>query len=402
MDAACRVRQTVPAARRIRSEGSRIELSAMKNLRKYTTISQTFAARTAWAAAVLIGLAILAAPQIWMHGAEIAWAASRSAGMERSMSPQIPVQIPVKKPKGAEQNKELPQTGTTRIQVKLVRLYVTVRDKHGAIIQGLNKNDFHVYEDGVEQKIEFFSKDMTDPITLAMMIDTSGSQTNLLDAEKQTAWRFVRDILKKNDLVMALSFDSDVHMLADFTDDQALLQHAIDKAEINAPVILGPTSQNTPGTVLYDAIYRVCNEKMPEEAGRKALIILTDAEDEGSTETEKDAILAAQNANAVIHVLLIAERAAYFLSGQMYTGGAVAHEMANQTGGRVISIRNDNDLDKAFDEITQELRSQYIVAYYPSNTKADGTFRKIKVETTDKDLRTLARAGYYAPSSANE
>lgn len=138
------------------------------------------------------------------------------------------------------------------------------------------------------------------------------------------------------------------------------------------------------------------------EAGRKALIILTDAEDEGSTETEKNAILAAQDANAVIHVLLIAERAAYFMSGQMYTGGAVAHEMATQTGGRVISIRNNNDLDKAFDQISEELRSQYIVAYYPSNTTADGTFRKVKVETTDKDLHTLTRAGYYAPSNANQ
>ncbi|HEV2288869.1 MAG TPA: VWA domain-containing protein [Candidatus Acidoferrales bacterium] len=374
----------------------------MKNLQKYTTIPQTITARSACAAAILAGLAILAAPQIWMHGTGIAWAASRAAAASRNAVPQIPVQIPVKKPKGEGQNQQLPQTGTTRIQVKLVRLYVTVRDKHGAIIQGLGQNDFHVYEDGVEQKIAFFSKDMTDPITLAMMIDTSGSQQNLLEAEKQTADRFVRDILKKGDLAMAVSFDAEVHMLADFTDDQELLQQAFEKAEIFVPTGLGPTNQPTPSTVLYDAIYRVCNEKMPEEAGRKALIILTDAEDEGSTETEKDAILAAQNANAVVHFLLIAERAAYFLSGQMYTGGAVAHEMANQTGGRVISIRNDNDLDKAFGEISQELRSQYIVAYYPSNTKADGTFRKIKVETTDKNLRTLTRAGYYAPSSANE
>ncbi|MFZ0213285.1 MAG: VWA domain-containing protein [Candidatus Acidiferrales bacterium] len=374
----------------------------MRNPRNYTTLLQAFAARTVFVAAVLLGLAAIAAPQIWMHGFGIVSAASRAAIAAPGAWPQIPVQIPVKKPKTADQTKDLPQTGTTRIQVKLVRLYVTVRDKHGAIVPNLEEKDFHVYEDGTEQKIAFFSKDMTDPITLAMMIDTSGSQTNLLGAEKETASRFVRDILKKNDLVMALSFDSDVNMLADFTDDQEILQRAIEKAEINAPVAIGPTSQNTPGTVLYDAIYRVCNEKMPEEAGRKALIILTDAEDEGSTETEKNAILAAQDANAVIHVLLIAERAAYFMSGQMYTGGAVAHEMATQTGGRVISIRNNNDLDKAFDQISEELRSQYIVAYYPSNTTADGTFRKVKVETTDKDLHTLARAGYYAPSNANQ
>ncbi|MGB7667991.1 MAG: VWA domain-containing protein, partial [Candidatus Acidiferrales bacterium] len=151
---------------------------------------------------------------------------------------QIPVQIPTKQPPG--QQKEIPQVGgTTKINVNLVRLYVTVRDKHGAIVTNLDKNDFKVYEDGTEQKIAFFSKDMTDPITLAMMIDTSGSQEHLLDAEKATASRFLRDILKKDDLATVISFDTTVNMLADFSDDQEVLQSAIDKAEINAPIALG-------------------------------------------------------------------------------------------------------------------------------------------------------------------
>ncbi len=310
---------------------------------------------------------------------------------------QIPVQIPAKP---AQKQQEIPQvSGETRINVNLVRLYVTVRDKHGAIVTGLQKNDFKVYEDGVEQKIAFFSKDMTDPITLAMMIDTSGSQEHLLDAEKETASRFIRDILKKDDLASVISFDTTVNMLADFSDDQAVLQSAIQKAEINAPIALGPTNANLPGTVLYDAIAEICNGKLTDEAGRKALIILTDAEDEGSQETLRGAIEAAQDANAVIHVLLIAERMGYFMSGQMYTGGSVAHEMAEQTGGRVIPIRNNNDLDKAFDEISEELRSQYIVAYYPANTAANGAYRKIKL-TTKPDLRVLTRAGYYAQGHA--
>ena len=343
------------------------------------------------AAAVFIALAVTV-PQIWMHGG--AFASTPSAEASR---PQIPVQIPVKKP-GAKQNKQQqPNGGVTRVRVNLVRLYVTVRDKHGAIVQNLDKKDFRVFEDGKEQTISFFSKDMTDPITLAMMIDSSGSQVDLLDAEKHTASRFLRDILHKDDLAMVVSFDTQVNLLADFTDDQQILHSAIEKAEINAPPDLGPTNLNQQGTVLYDAIYQVCRDRLPSETGRKALIILTDAEDEGSNETLQNAIVAAQQANAVIHVLLIAERGFYFQAGMGYGGGTVAREMAAQTGGRVISIRNDKDLDKAFDQISQELRSQYILAYYPADTTATGGFRKVKVEMTTPGLRVLTRKGYYAP-----
>ena len=311
--------------------------------------------------------------------------------------PQIPTQIPTKKPAGAPSKDVIQNGGVKKFNVNLVRLYVTVRDKHGAIVTNLQKQDFKVFEDGTEQQIAFFSKDMTDPITLAMMIDTSGSQQHLLDAEKATADRFLRDILKKNDLATVVSFDSTVNLLADFTDDQQVLEQGIQKAEINAPVNAGPTSINLPGTVLYDAISQVCADKLPEETGRKALIILTDAQDEGSTLTLKNAIYAAQEANAVVHVLLIAERAGYFMSGMSYSGGSVAREMAEQTGGRVVSIRNNDDLDKAFDEISQELRSQYIVSYYPTNTAANGGYRKIKVTTSQDGLKVLTREGYYAP-----
>lgn len=369
----------------------RIEVCAMKNPRNYTMTLRTRNLRFLAAAAVFIGLVVTAAPQIWMRGTALGSVIAAAAPR-----PQIPVQIPVKKP--ASGQKQLPNEGVTRVHVNLVRLYVTVRDKHGAIVPNLQKKDFHVYEDGKEQKISFFSKDMTDPLTLAMMIDTSGSQIDLLDAEKETASRFLRDILQKNDLAMVISFDTEVNLLADFTDDQKVLQGAIQKAEINAPTSSGPTRLNLPGTVLYDAIYRVCRDALPSETGRKALIILTDAEDEGSTHSLQDAIVAAQQANAVIHVLLIAERGFYFQAGMGYGGGTVAREMAEQTGGRVISIRNNHDLDKAFDQISQELRSQYVLAYYPTNTAANGAFRRIKVKTTTPGLRVLTRKGYYAPT----
>jgi len=356
----------------------------MNKRNNYKTLLRSLA----WTAALL--LLASSWPQLKMRIGALALDAHAAAL-------QIPVQIPVKKK--PDESKEIPQVGGKKtVNVNLVRLYVTVRDKHGAIVTGLQKNDFRVYEDGVEQKIAFFSKDMTDPLTIAMMIDTSGSQEDFLDAEKATAWRFLKDILQKNDLATVISFDTTVNMLADFTDYKPALHAAIDKAEINAPVVSADSPVDPPGTVLYDAINQVCKYQLPQETGRKALIILTDAEDEGSTSTLRSAIYAAQKANAVIHVLLIANPSMYWMSGMGYIGGEVAHEMAYQTGGRVISIRNNRDLDKAFTELAQELRSQYVIAYYPTNTAENGAFRKVKVETTQKGLKVLTRAGYYAPT----
>lgn len=346
-----------------------------------------------WAVAAVFVALVIGVPQVWMQGTNRGFAVR--AGESR---PQIPVQIPVKKPDTQQKKQQQqPNEGVTHVNVNLVRLYVTVRDHHGAIVQNLEKKDFRVFEDGKEQTISFFSQDMTDPITLAMMMDTSPSQVDFLDAEKETASRFLRDILRKNDLAMLVSFDTEVNLLADFTDSQEILQAALQRAEIKSSVNLGPTSLNLPGTVFYDAIYRICQGEFASEAGRKALIILTDAQDEGSDRTEKDAIFAAQQANAVIEILLIADRGAYFMQGEIYRGGSIAQEMATQTGGRVISIRNNNDLDKAFDQISQEFRSQYVIAYYPTDTTANGAFRKIKVETTTPGLRVLTRQGYYAP-----
>lgn len=371
---------------RIRSAQTRIVVSAVKKRNKYTWALRTLGALAVWLGLVAFG------PQFRMQ---------RFAEM-LSTHAQIPVQVPTK-PASPAQQKEIPEVGgVKKVNVNLVRLYVTVRDKHGAIVTNLQKSDFKVYEDGVEQKISFFSKDMTDPITLAMMIDTSGSEEYMLNAEKSTASRFLRDILKKDDLATVISFDSNVNLLADFTDNQDLLQAAVDKATINVPVALGPTSLNLPGTVLYDAIVQVCSGQLPSEAGRKALIITTDAEDEGSTNSLKNAIEAAQQANAVIHVLLIADRGGFFARGALYGGGSVAHEMAEETGGRLINVRNDNDLDKAFDQISEELRSQYIVAYYPANQTANGAYRKVKVATTTQGLKVLTREGYYAPTRSSE
>ncbi|MGH9776609.1 MAG: VWA domain-containing protein [Candidatus Acidiferrales bacterium] len=295
------------------------------------------------------------------------------------------------------------QGGPIRVSSSLVNLFATVRDAHHAIVGNLTQDDFKLFEDGQEQKIAFFENETKLPITLGILVDTSGSQSDVLLAEQNAASRFVNQVMRKKDEAMVMSFDSDVDLLADWTDDKDILERAIRRTVINA-VAAGTSvnggiipQNNTAGTALYDAVYLACNEKMSPEAGRKAIVILTDGQDEGSKLKLEDAIEAAQRADTVIHVLLLAEPSGYFQIGEAYIGGHVAKKMADETGGRVIEVRNTRDLDKAFDQISEELRSQYTLGYYPSNGKRDGTFRKIKVDTTKSGLKALARKGYYAP-----
>jgi len=309
-------------------------------------------------------------------------------------------------PQGARPGNETPeppetspplQTGQAlQVQTTVVNVFATVRDHHNGIVSDLNKDDFKVYEDGVEQKVGYFTKEVDMPITLAILMDTSGSMANILGAEQDAASRFVRQVMRKKDEAMIASFDLDVNLLADFTEDTSVLDRAIHRATINAagPVITpGTVPMHGGGTNMYDAIYLACHDQLGTEAGRKALVLLTDAEDTGSKMSEGDAIEAAQRADSVIHFILITDYSA--IAGY---GGGVANHMATDTGGRVIAVRNEKNLEKAFTELSEELRSQYVLGYYPTNPKRDGAFRKIKVEVSRPDVKILARKGYYAPT----
>ena len=288
--------------------------------------------------------------------------------------------------------------GTLRVETKLVDVFATVRDKHNGIINDLTKDDFKIFEDGKEQKITYFGKETDMPITLAILMDTSGSMYNILDAEKEAASSFVHEIMRKKDEAVVISFDTDEDLLADFTEDPATLSKAIHRARINVNAAGvggtgGTVSSRGGGTNLYDAVYLACHDELASEAGRKAIIILSDAEDTGSKMSLDDAVESAQRSDAVVHVLLISDPGAT----EGYGAGVASH-MAHDTGGRVIDVHNDKTLAKAFDLISEELRSQYVLGYYSSNPARDGTFRKIKVQTTTPDTKVLARSGYYAPN----
>jgi VWFA-related protein len=293
------------------------------------------------------------------------------------------------------------QQGVIRSGVRVVTLYATVRDNHKAIVANLEQKDFRIYEDNVEQKVAFFSRESSLPLTMGILLDTSGSEAAMIGAIQQAASQFVGRVMQKNkDEAMVLNFDLDVNMLSDWTSDVVEVNRAIRRAKINTGgaggmVTPGPLPSNMlKGTVFYDAVYLACHDKMSSEAGRKALVILTDAEDEGSQVKLNEAIDAAQRADTVVHMLVVSDP-------HYGADFSAAKRLAEETGGRAIDIKNEKDLLKAFDEISEELRSEYQLGYYPTNAKYDGTYRKIKVETVKSDLKVLARKGYFAAQEGN-
>jgi len=225
-------------------------------------------------------------------------------------------------------------------EVSLVNIFATVRDKKKHIVPTLKKEDFHVFEDDQEQKIAFFANERALPITLGLLIDTSRSEENRLPAEQEAAAKFLDQVLRKGDEAMVISFGTDVDLLSEFTDDRAQLDRAIRSARINAPnvsmVNAGPLppesrTRGLRGTAFYDAVWVACTEKLATEAGRKALVIITDADDQGSKVELKEAIEVAERTDAVIHILLVHDPG-------YGTRPDVAKKMAEETGGRVIDV----------------------------------------------------------------
>ncbi len=315
------------------------------------------------------------------------------SGVALALAAAPPLAARSQEPSG---QKPLERGATIRTQVTLINLFATVRDKSKRIVSDLTEKDFRVLEDNQEQKIAFFSRETALPITLGVLLDTSGSEERMLGSIQESAARFVDRVLRPKDLAMVISFDVDVDLLSDFTEDRGQLERAINRARINAPQgglvnpgPLPPSARGMRGTAFYDAIYVACKEKLASEAGRKALVILTDAVDEGSKIRLEEAIEMAQRTDTVIHILLISDFG--------YVNGGVAKKIAEETGGRMIEVRSEKKLGEAFDQISEELRTQYLLGYYPTNAVRNGQFRKIKVEAEGKDMKVLARKGYYAP-----
>ena len=293
---------------------------------------------------------------------------------------------------------------TLKVRVNVVQLFFNVKDKKGALIPSQTKDDFELLEDGKPQTIKYFTAESNLPLTLGILIDTSGSQMRVLEMEKEVGGAFLNDILREKDEAFLIGFDVNVDLLQDFTNDVHRLKAAMNKTRINTgggggtiipggggnPVPTGPPR----GTLLYDAVYLAAHDELSHEVGRKAMILLTDGEDQGSQLRVRDAIEAAQKSDSICYVLMIADRG--FYGGFGYSGDSEMKKLAGETGGRVIEVGNKMDkLKEAFDQIAKELRSQYNIGYTSTNTNQDGAFRKIELRSK-QGYKIQTRSGYYA------
>jgi VWFA-related protein len=293
---------------------------------------------------------------------------------------------------------------TFKSNVEVVQLFFNVKDKHGALIPSLTKENFEIYEDGKPQTIKYFKAETDLPLTLGILIDASGSQKHVLPIEQEVGGSFLETTLRPRDMASVFSFDVDVNLLQDFTGSVSRLRKALNSVQINSgtgacsnlPGLGGgpiPCPSTGPrGTVLYDAVYVASHDAFAQEVGRKAMILLTDGEDFGSRLKIRDAIEAAHKADTICYVLLIADRGL-----SMGFGGGDMKKLTAETGGRVIEVGNKFEkLKDAFNQISQELRTQYNIGYTPTNNTRDGSFRKVEIKPKGGEYKIQARAGYYA------
>ena len=304
---------------------------------------------------------------------------------------------------GAQGGQELPAPGTTlKVTTEVVSVYAVVRQKNGRLIPDLTKDDFLLEEDQQPQVIRYFSREADTPLTMGILVDTSPSQGGVLEVEKSEAEAFLSQTMRPKDLTFVMHFDVEVELLQDFTADLHLLDKAIDETEINGGGVRTPgtfpSGDSGGATHLYDAVYLSARELLKNEVGRKVLILLTDGEDQGSKVRLDAALEAAQKSDVIIYSIDISDRAFYSRHGMGYGGESVLRKLSEDTGGRVIQANNARDTSEAFQQIARELRTQYLLGYTPTNTKLDGTFRKIAVKVRTENVKVDARRGYYAPA----
>jgi VWFA-related protein len=304
----------------------------------------------------------------------------------------------------AQDSKDIPtQSETLKVTTEVVSIYAVVREKSGRLLPDLNKDDFLVEEDQKPQEIKYFSREADTPLTMGILVDTSPSQGRVLQEEQSQAEAFLRDVMRPKDLTFVLHFDVDVELLQDFTSDLRMLDKAIDECEINGGGVRTPgtfpTGDSGGATHLYDAVYLSARELLKNEVGRKVLIMLTDGEDQGSKVKIEAALEAAQKSDVIIYSLDIHDRGFYSRAGLGYSGDSALHKLSDATGGRVIETKSGKDTADAFQQIARELRTQYLLGYTPTNTKLDGTFRRIDVKVRTGNVKVSARRGYYAPES---
>jgi VWFA-related protein len=311
---------------------------------------------------------------------------------------------------------------TFSTDVNVVNILATVRDKQGKIVRDLTKDDFVLDEDGRPQTIRYFARESNLPLTLGLLIDTSGSQRRVLGEERTASYRFLDQVLGEKDRAFLIHFDSEVELLQDLTSSRQKLEAAL--AEIDAPQRGVPGGGRRRrggggrrgigglgGTELYDAILLASDELMKKQSGRKAIIVLTDGVDNGSKIGHARAIEAAQLADTLLYGIRFTDPNAYdgtgnrrsgppppYVYGDRLDGRKILQQLSAPTGGAFFDVSQNDPLEAIFNEIQEELRNQYSLGYTPERTNIGRGYRRIHLTTRESGLLVRTRDGYYATS----
>lgn len=273
---------------------------------------------------------------------------------------------------------------TLKVSTVVVNVPAVVRDKNGRLIADLGQDDFALKEDKRPQEITYFSRQEELPLRGGLLIDTSYSQAHVLPEERTRAKAFIQEVMRPQDSFFIMQFDNKLKVLQDFTDDAQALFRAIDGLDKTAP-----------RTRLLDAV-RQASALMQKQQGRKALILLTDGGDTSISRTAlKKAVRAALEADVVIYSVATTDPVMYVIPTYALKARSILNELSNQTGGRVIRTHK-NQLAEAFQQLSEELRSLYLLGYTPTPRPQPGSFHHLKVSVPQSDFRVRARGGYYA------
>src|SRR5271169_3235344 len=278
---------------------------------------------------------------------------------------------------------EEPET-TIKVDVKLVNVFVTVTDAHGSPVANLQKENFLLKEDGKEQKIAIFDKESALPLSIALSVDTSLSTRKDLALELTSARKFAHAIVRPQDGLAVYKFSEEVSLMVPFTSDLKKIDAGIDQVRIGA------------ATALYDAVY-LGSHALSRRQGRKVMVVITDGGDTMSQVNYKEALRAAQEAEAIIYSIIIVPIEAD--AGRDTGGEHALIQISSDTGGKYYYAKSLAQLDDAFRQISDELRTQYLLAYYPSQRYSNSDFRQLKVDLTNAPAggpyQSHYRAGYY-------
>lgn len=284
-----------------------------------------------------------------------------------------------------------------RVDVNLVNVAFTARDANGALVPNLTKDDVELFEDGAPQKIEFFAKSTDLPLTLALIIDVSGSQEHFEKKHRKDLQVFLNEVLGPEDRAFMVCFGNHLRLVSDYTNSlEQLLANMEDFDKGKKRFLeIGPQEDRDLGTAFYDSIYYSVTEKLAEAGGRQAILMFSDGEDNSSSHNMMQAIEAAQAANVIIYSIRYTESKHGNLNARNKYGISVMARIAKETGGTQIDARQ-TDPHEYFRQIAEELRTSYELAYYPKSRAKDDTFRKIVIKPKEDGIRIRAKTGYFS------